>query len=49
MRMMAAQVGKVMDASGAKAERLLNWYPRTVEDSLADTAESLIRFGLVKT
>jgi dihydroflavonol-4-reductase len=48
MRMMAAQVGKVMDASGAKAERLLQWKPRPVEDSLVDTAESLIRFGLVK-
>jgi len=48
VRMMAAQVGKIMDASGAKAERLLQWRPRSVEDSLVDTAESLIRFGLVK-
>jgi dihydroflavonol-4-reductase len=48
MRMMAAQVGKVMDASNAKAERLLGWHPRPAEDSLVDTAESLIRFGLVK-
>ena len=48
MRMMAAQVGKVMDASGAKAERLLGWHPRPFEDSLVDTAESLIKFGLVK-
>jgi len=48
MRMMAAQVGKVMDASGAKAEQLLGWKPRPVEDSLVDTAESLIRFGVVK-
>jgi len=49
VRMMAAQVGKMMDASGAKAERLLQWRPRSVDDSLVDTAESLIRFGLVKT
>src|SRR5262249_21380306 len=48
MRMMAAQVGKVMDASGAKAERLLGWRPRPVEDLLVDTAESLIKFGLVR-
>lgn len=48
MRMMAAQVGKVMDASSAKAERLLDWHPRPVEESLVDTAESLIKFGLVK-
>jgi dihydroflavonol-4-reductase len=49
MRMMAAQAGKTMDASGAKAERLLQWHPRPVEDSLVETAESLIKFGLVKT
>jgi len=48
MRMMAAQVGKVMDAPSLKAERLLGWHPRPVEDSLVDTAESLIKFGLVK-
>jgi dihydroflavonol-4-reductase len=48
MRMMAAQVGRTMDASGAKAEQLLQWHPRPVEESLVDTAESLIRFGLVK-
>lgn len=48
MRMMAAQVGKAMDATGAKAERMLGWNPRPVEDSLVDTAESLIKFGVVK-
>jgi len=48
MRMMAAQVGKVMDAPGVKAERLLGWHPRPVEDSLVDTAESLIKYGFVK-
>ncbi|MCC3313652.1 hypothetical protein [Nocardia africana] len=30
-----------------KAARELNWTMRPVEDSLPDTAESLIAFGLV--
>lgn len=47
VRMMAAQLGKVMDASSEKAERLLDWQPRPVEDSLVETAESLLRFDLV--
>ena len=47
MRMMAAQLSKVMDASSEKAKRLLDWCPRPVEDSLVETAESLLRFQLV--
>jgi dihydroflavonol-4-reductase len=40
-------LGKVMDASSEKAKRLLDWQPRSVEDSLIETAESLLRFNLV--
>jgi nucleoside-diphosphate-sugar epimerase len=35
-------------ATSAKAERLLGWTPRSREDAIVATAESLIRFGLVK-
>lgn len=38
-----------MDASGAKAERVLGWKPRSREDAIVACAESLIRLGLVKT
>jgi dihydroflavonol-4-reductase len=47
MRMMAAQLDKVMDATSEKAIRLLGWQPRPVEEALVASAESLLRFGLV--
>jgi nucleoside-diphosphate-sugar epimerase len=34
-------------ATSVKAERLLGWTPRSREDAIAATAESLIRFGIV--
>jgi nucleoside-diphosphate-sugar epimerase len=34
-------------ATGAKAERVLGWKPRSREDTIIATAESLIRFGIV--
>jgi len=38
-----------LDASGAKAQRLLGWAPRLREDAIVASAESLIRLGLVQT
>ncbi len=43
----AAELGKIKHTSSAKAQRLLNWRPRTPEDSAIATAESLIKLGLV--
>lgn len=40
-------LGRIRNASNAKAKRLLGWAPRTREDSVVATAESLIRLGLV--
>ncbi|WP_433564462.1 SDR family oxidoreductase [Nocardia sp. CA-151230] len=40
-------LGRAAHLSAAKAEHDLNWTMRPVADSLLDTAESLIRFGLV--
>lgn len=34
-------------ATSAKAERLLGWRPRSREDAIAATGESLIKFGIV--
>ena len=34
-------------ATSAKAERMLGWRPRSREDAIVATAESLIKFGIV--
>ncbi|MBZ9965366.1 SDR family oxidoreductase [Mesorhizobium sp. BR1-1-2] len=43
------ELGKVKNATNAKAVRMLGWKPRSREDALAATGESLIRHGLIKT
>ncbi len=43
----APDVGKVRKSSSEKAERVLGWQPRPKEDVIVDTAESLIRLGLL--
>ncbi len=42
------ELGKPKNASGEKASRLLGWAPRSREDAIAATAESLLRLGLLK-
>ncbi|MFB9265770.1 SDR family oxidoreductase [Bradyrhizobium erythrophlei] len=42
-------LGKVRHATSAKAQTLLGWRPRSNEEMIVATAESLIRLGLVKT
>ncbi|MDQ0393153.1 NAD-dependent epimerase/dehydratase family protein [Labrys monachus] len=42
-------LGVDMNASGEKAKRLLGWKPRSREEAIMATAESLIRLGLVNT
>ena len=44
----APELGKVRNGSNAKARRLLGWAPRTSEEAIVATAESLIRLGLLK-
>ncbi|MBS0471342.1 MAG: aldehyde reductase [Proteobacteria bacterium] len=48
MKMMAPMLGVKMDATSEKAQRLLGWKPRPVEESVVATAQSLIRLGLVR-
>lgn len=43
-----SSLGKVRDASSEKAKRLLGWSPRSKEDALIATAESLIQLGLIQ-
>jgi nucleoside-diphosphate-sugar epimerase len=44
----AHRLGHPMTASSEKARRVLGWSPRSAEDSLVATAESLVDFGLVR-
>src|SRR5262245_12904379 len=41
-------LGKVRNATSAKAERVLAWRPRPREETLVATAESLIALGIVR-
>lgn len=41
-------LGVNMDVTSAKAIRLLGWAPRSSEDAIVTTAESLVRLGLLK-
>jgi len=46
-RQILPELGKVKNASHEKAKRLLGWAPRSNEESIVATAESLLRLGLV--
>jgi len=48
VRQILPELGKVKNATGAKARRLLGWSPRSREEALLATAESLAALGLVK-
>ncbi len=43
------ELGKYKNATSAKAQRVLGWQPRSREDALVATAESLLRLGLLKS
>lgn len=42
------ELGKNRNATGNKAMRVLGWSPRSNEEAIAATAESLVRLGLLK-
>jgi dihydroflavonol-4-reductase len=48
MKLIAPEVGKRKSMSNEKARRVLGWEPRTNEEAILATAESLRRLGLVK-
>jgi dihydroflavonol-4-reductase len=43
------ELGKSKNASSEKARRALGWAPRSNEDAIVATAESLQRLGLFAT
>jgi nucleoside-diphosphate-sugar epimerase len=42
------ELGKLRNATNQKARRVLGWSPRSNEDSIIATAESLARLGLLR-
>ncbi|WP_030984987.1 SDR family oxidoreductase [Streptomyces sp. NRRL WC-3744] len=48
LRLLRHQLGRDLDATSAKAERLLGWRARPIEDTIAETAESLLAHGIGK-
>lgn len=47
-RNVVPQLGRYRSASNEKAKKLLGWHPRSNEDALLATADSLIKFGAIK-
>jgi dihydroflavonol-4-reductase len=48
IKLILPELGKVKNATNEKARRVLAWEPRSPEDAIAATAESLVRLGLLK-
>ncbi|MFJ9721846.1 SDR family oxidoreductase [Streptomyces sp. NPDC101209] len=46
LRLLRHQLGRDLGATSAKAERLLGWRARPIEDTVAETAESLLAHGI---
>ena len=42
------ELGKIRNATSEKARKVLGWSPRSREDALVATAESLMRLGMLK-
>lgn len=48
VKQIVPELGKTKNATSAKAQRLVGWMPRSREEAILATAESLVRLGLVK-
>ena len=48
VKLILPELGKIKNATSEKARRLLGWAPRSNEECLVATAESLVRLGLLK-
>jgi dihydroflavonol-4-reductase len=48
LRMIATLLENYAQASGEKAEKVLNWSPRTNEEAIVATAKSFLQLGLIK-
>ena len=48
VKLILPELGKVKNATNEKARRVLGWAPRSNEEAIVATAESLVRLGLLK-
>ena len=48
LKLITPELGKIKNATNAKARRMLDWAPRSNEEALVATAQSLAALGLVK-
>jgi nucleoside-diphosphate-sugar epimerase len=48
LKQILPELGKIKSATNEKARRVLGWAPRSNDDSIVATAESLVRLGLLK-
>jgi dihydroflavonol-4-reductase len=48
VKLILPELGKKKNATNEKARRMLGWAPRSNEESIVATAESLVRLGLLK-
>jgi nucleoside-diphosphate-sugar epimerase len=48
VKLILPELGKKKNANNEKARRLLGWEPRSNEEAIVATAESLVRLGLLK-
>jgi nucleoside-diphosphate-sugar epimerase len=48
IKVILPQLGRISSATSEKARRILGWTLRSNEESIVDTAESLLRLGLLK-
>ena len=48
IKLILPELGKVKNATNEKAKRMLGWTPRSNEEAIVATAESLVRLGLTK-
>ncbi|WP_405935156.1 aldehyde reductase [Streptomyces longwoodensis] len=46
LRLLKHQLGRDLDATSSKAETLLGWRARSIDDTIEDTAESLLAHGI---
>jgi nucleoside-diphosphate-sugar epimerase len=49
VKQITPELGKVKNATNAKAKRMLDWQPRSPEDALVATAESLLKLKLLRS
>jgi dihydroflavonol-4-reductase len=47
IRQVVPELGKNKNATNEKARQLLNWNPRSPEEAILATAESLLKFGMI--